>query len=91
MNIRELKGIGEKSEQLFHKLNVYNTDDLLKFYPRTYDVYEEPVMVSQMTEEKVYTLRAVVVSPCELNVRSRYKILTVTLADEEGKRIRATW
>lgn len=91
MNIRELKGIGEKSEQLFHKLNVYNTDDLLKFYPRTYDVYEEPVMVNHMTEEKVYALRGVVVSPCELNARSRYKILTVTLADDAGNRIRATW
>lgn len=91
MKIRELKGIGEKSEQLFNKLNVYNTDDLLKFYPRTYDVYEEPVMVSRMTEEKVYALRGMVVSPCELNARSRYKILTVTLADESGNRIRATW
>lgn len=91
MNIRELKGIGEKSEQLFHKLNVYNTDDLLKFYPRTYDVYEEPVMVSHMTEEKVYALEGIVVSPCELNARGRYRILTVTLSDEEGNRIRATW
>ncbi len=91
MNIRELKGIGEKSEQLFHKLNVYNTDDLLKFYPRTYDVYEEPVTVRSMTEDKVYALRGVVASPCELNARGRYRILTVNLADEEGGRIRATW
>ena len=53
MNIRELKGIGEKSELLFHKLNLYNTDDLLRFYPRAYDVYEEPVCIDDMTEDRI--------------------------------------
>lgn len=91
MNIRELKGIGEKSEQLFHKLNVYNTEDLVKFYPRAYDIYEETVKITDMTEEKVYAFAGVVASPCEVNLKSRYKILTVMLADEENNRIRAAW
>ena len=91
LNIRDLKGIGEKSEQLFHKLNVYDTTDLLKLYPRAYDVYEDLVYISDMTEEKVYAFSGVVASSCEINIRSRYKIVSVILADDNGNRIKATW
>lgn len=34
--IRELKGIGEKTEQLFHKAGVYTVRDILLHYPRDY-------------------------------------------------------
>lgn len=91
MNIRELKGIGEKSEILFHKLNLYNTDDLLRFYPRAYDVYEEPVLVRDMTDIKVYTFKGVVASHCEITTVKKRSIISVTLMDEQGGRIRATW
>lgn len=91
MNIRELKGIGEKTEQLFNRLNVYNTADLLNFYPRTYDVYEEPVLIGNISEEGIYAISAVVASSCELNTRSRLKVLSVMLADDMGNRIKATW
>lgn len=40
-NIREIKGIGEKSEALFHKLKIYTVYDLLTDYPRTYTRYPE--------------------------------------------------
>ena len=91
MNIRELKGIGEKSEILFHKLNVYNTDDLLRFYPRAYDVYEEPVLIRDMTDIKVYAFKGVVASNCEITTVKKRSIISVTLMDEQGGCIRATW
>ena len=34
-SIRELKGIGEKTEKLFSKLDVRTVEDLLAYYPRT--------------------------------------------------------
>ena len=42
-DIRELKGIGEKTQQLFAKLNIYTVGDLIRYYPRGYDVYEKEV------------------------------------------------
>ncbi len=91
MKISELKGIGEKTEKLFNRLEVYNTDDLLGFYPRTYDVYEEPVSVDRITDEKNYAIWGTVVTSCEMNVTSRYKVLSVFVADDEGNRIKMTW
>ena len=38
-SIREIKGIGEKTEALFQKLGVNTAGDLLRFYPRAYDIY----------------------------------------------------
>ena len=36
--ISTLKGIGEKTEKLFLKLGVATVDDLLHYYPRTYEI-----------------------------------------------------
>ncbi len=91
MRINELKGIGDKTEKLFNKLDVYTTEDLIHFYPRTYDVYEEPVKVSEMTDTKTYAIWGTVVSSCELTNAGRYRILSVYIADDDGARIKLTW
>lgn len=44
-DIKKIKGIGEKTAALFNKLSVYTVEDLLKFYPRTYVRYSEPVLL----------------------------------------------
>ena len=48
-SIRELKGIGEKTEKLFAKVGVRTTDDLLHYYPRDYDIYDSPIPISKIT------------------------------------------
>ena len=51
--IRNLKGIGAKTEKLFHKMGIFTIGDLLRYYPRGYDVYEEPVSVGELEEGKI--------------------------------------
>ena len=36
-SIRNLKGIGEKTEKLFHILGIDTIQDLLDYYPREYE------------------------------------------------------
>ena len=38
-SIRNLKGIGEKTEKLFHILGIDTIQDLLDYYPREYEQY----------------------------------------------------
>ena len=51
-SIRNIKGIGEKSEKLLAKLGITTVGDFLRYYPREYDEYTEPVGVSQVTAGK---------------------------------------
>ena len=39
--IREIKGIGVKTEQLFQQLGVYTVGDILLYFPRDYEKYPE--------------------------------------------------
>lgn len=43
-SIRNLKGIGEKTEKLFHILGIDTIQDLLGYYPREYEQYQIPFL-----------------------------------------------
>lgn len=47
MEITALKGIGEKTAKLFGKLHITTTEDLLRYYPRDYEFFAEPVTLGQ--------------------------------------------
>ena len=51
--VSALKGIGEKTGKLFEKVGVITIDDLLSYYPRAYDTYDEPVHIGQLREQAV--------------------------------------
>ena len=42
-SIQEIKGIGEKTKQLFAKIGVYTAGDILLHFPRTYQQFPEPL------------------------------------------------
>ena len=54
--ISDLKGVGDKTEKLFQKLNIYTIGDLLRYYPRGYEIYEKPVLIQDAEEGKVVTV-----------------------------------
>lgn len=83
--LRTLKGVGEKTEKLFWKVGIYDTDDLLHYYPRNYDEYETPVDIAELKEGTVQAVSAAVCSGVYVNsVRGR-QIISVNIADQSGK------
>ena len=55
-SIGSLKGIGEKTENLFHRLGVYRIEDLIRYYPRGFEIYEDPVPISEAEEGRINTI-----------------------------------
>ena len=51
-SVRTLKGVGDKIEKNLNKLGIFTVEDLLEYYPRTYQTYDEPVDVSDVTPGK---------------------------------------
>lgn len=83
-SIREFKGIGEKTEKLFAKLGIYTAGDLLRYYPRGYDVYEEAVPVSEVEEGKVMTVTGMLFGRVQLSGSRRMQVTTAHVKDITG-------
>lgn len=91
MNINELKGIGEKTEKVFNKAGIHTTDDLLKYYPRNYDVYEMPLWIRDLKCNQICAVKAIVYKQIEIRRVRNLQIVTAYLQDDTKNVIRATW
>ena len=51
-----LKGIGEKTAQLFYRIGIHTVKDLLEFYPRDYQTFEPPISMKDAKDGEIVTL-----------------------------------
>ncbi len=59
-DIMTLKGIGEKTANLFHKMGIYTVEDLLGFYPRDYQSYMPPIKLAEAGEGETVTIELLI-------------------------------
>ena len=83
--LRELKGVGEKTEKLFQKIGITTAEELLRYYPRTYDVYEKPVEIASAQEDMTVSIRATISTSIYINQTRNLQVLTTTVADASGR------
>lgn len=89
-SIRQIKGVGEKAEQRFHKLDIWNVGDLLEHYPRDYDEFHDLVKIAEVKEGEMAAVEGVMACRPTVHTTARLKILSMVLEDETG-RITVTW
>ena len=82
--VREIKGIGEKTEMLFQKMGVYTAGDLLRYYPRTYDIYEAPVPVSELEEGTVAAVEGCVFGSVQVSPNRKLQTVSALIRDLTG-------
>ena len=82
--ITELKGIGDKTQKLFGKLDIRTVDELLAAYPKDYELFREPVRIDSAECGKVCAVHAAVAGiPNERKIR-KLSILNVNISDGSG-------
>ena len=91
MDLNNLKGIGEKTEKLFYKAGIEKVNDLLRYYPRYYDVFEEPVLIRDLECDRTQALKGTVVREVSIKRVRNLQVVTGYLRDERGDAIKATW
>ena len=94
MLITDIKGIGEKKKELFNRLGIYDTGNLLRFYPRTYEVYEKPLFIADLNDShigKTVSIEAVVSGKPGLYRAGRVAVVTVIVRDAGGNGIKCKW
>ena len=83
-NIAELKGIGEKTQRLFAKVGIETVGDLIRYYPRGYDVYEEAVPIGELEEGKVQTVTGMIFGRVQVSGSRKLQVTTLMLKDLTG-------
>ena len=91
MKIEEVKGIGTKTKELFNRLNIYETEELIHYYPRCYDVYNTPVFIEEIDNEKIVSICGSFTSRLIPIVKGKHKIVSGLLIDEKGSRLQIVW
>lgn len=82
--IKELKGIGEKTQRLFEKVGVSTVGDLIRYYPRGYDVYEDPVPVSEVEEGRTQTVSGAIYGRVQVSGSTKMQVTTLYVKDLTG-------
>ncbi|WP_395016494.1 ATP-dependent DNA helicase RecG [Robinsoniella peoriensis] len=91
-SIQELKGIGEKTVLVFQKAGIRTIDDLLNYYPRNYDTYDNIVKVSEISDDDVSAaVYGTVVQTLDVKRVRRLQITNTVIRDDSGGMIRLTW
>ncbi|MDW2797551.1 ATP-dependent DNA helicase RecG [Clostridium boliviensis] len=83
-SIETLKGIGEKTGKLFQKIGVDTIEDLLEYYPRAYDTYEEPSPIAEIRPDTVMTVAGMLERTPDVKRYSRVQVVTASLRDGSG-------
>ena len=91
MDLNNLKGIGEKLKKLFYKAGIEKVNDLLRYYPRYYDVFEEPVLIRDLECDRTQAIKGTVVREVSVKRVRNLQVVTGYLRDERGDAIKATW
>lgn len=89
-SIRTIKGIGEKTEKLFGKLGLTTVGDLLRYYPREYDIYEKPVSIGELKAGEKRAVFGTITFPVSVRNTGRLTVITTTIQDITGK-LNLTW
>ncbi|MCI8767512.1 MAG: ATP-dependent DNA helicase RecG [Ruminococcus sp.] len=82
--IREIKGIGEKAEKTFSKIGIHTVGDLIRYYPRGYEVYEDPVAVGEIEEGHTMTVSGAIYGRVQVSGSPKMQITTLYLKDLTG-------
>ena len=90
--ITVIKGVGEKAEKNFNKLQVFTVGDLLEHYPRGYEVYGEivPIKMAKHMEGETIVIEASLIRLPQMKKVRKLQILSVQVKDSTDA-IVLTW
>ena len=85
-DLREVKGIGDKTIRLFHRLDLYTIRDLLYYLPKGYESFEKPQPVDTWERGRMAVLQVrLPFQNLELRKAGRYTLLHFFVQDPSAR------
>lgn len=94
MDIKTIKGVGDKTASILNRLSIYTAEDLIHLYPRDYDVYEKPVLIKDITKENeghTVAVDGVIAGGVQLYRAGHFSVISVIIRDMDGNGMKANW
>jgi ATP-dependent DNA helicase RecG len=89
-HIQYLKGIGPAKAKQLERLEIHTVEDLLHYYPRTYQDRRLGVPPNEYNSEALVVFKGRVLRTQEIPARS-VLIFKAFLEDEQGRQVECTW
>lgn len=88
--LETLKGIGEKTKKLFERADIFCVGDLLNYFPKGYDTYEEIQPIANVKEGETASVCGTLAR--EISVRHMKNLsIAVTLLRDPTGTLQASW
>lgn len=84
-SLKTIKGIGDKLQELFTKLNVNSVGELMTFYPVRYEDYKLPQDINTIKDGDTCVICACVSNVKAPSAKSRIKVVTCKANDPTGE------
>ncbi|MBQ7385171.1 MAG: ATP-dependent DNA helicase RecG [Ruminococcus sp.] len=82
--VEKVKGVGDKTAQLLHKLDIYSVGQLIGYYPRSYEDWSNPQPITPFLEGTVL-IKARLLNPFETaKVKGGMIISKAMIGDDSG-------
>ena len=83
MELKDIKGIGEKKIALLNKLGIFTVNNLLEYFPYSYIDTTKFKKISEITEEGSYSYRLKIISLMENRKKINIRVTKFLAMDEE--------
>lgn len=83
MELKDIKGIGEKKIALLNKLGIFTVNNLLEYFPYSYIDTTKFKKISEITEEGSYSYRLKIISLMENRKKRNIRVTKFLAMDEE--------
>lgn len=83
MELKDIKGIGEKKIDLLNKLGIFTVNNLLEYFPYSYIDTTKFKKISEITEEGSYSYRLKIISLMENRKKRNIRVTKFLAMDEE--------
>lgn len=76
---------------MFGKLNIGSVEELLNYFPRTYDIYEAPVAIDEIDNRLVAAIDGTVMKNLEIKQVKHLQVVSTVIKDKNGTMMKITW
>lgn len=84
LSVEKVKGVGEKSANLLHKLGIYSVGQLISYYPRSYENWSNPQPITPFLQGTVLIKAKLIVPFSTSRIAGGRTVSNATISDGSG-------